>query len=103
MDMKETGISRSIDELGRIVVPRDIRRQLGIVEGDAFDVCVGPDGVYFRKMDENRNIKHAVDALAEAVNDKNYDDPSCYARLAPIVRELQQAMREIRDEKGGSV
>ena len=70
--------------------------------GDAFEVCVGPDGVYFKKVNDNRDILHAVDALAEAVNDKDYDS-SCYTRLAPIVRELRRALREIRDEKGGSV
>ena len=65
-------------------------------------MCIGTDGVYFKKMDENRDILHAVDVLAEAVNDKGYDS-SCYTRLAPIVRELRQALREIKDEKGGNV
>ena len=102
MNMKETGITRRIDDLGRIVIPRDIRRQLGIVEGDALEVCIGTDGVYFKKVNDNRDILHAVGALAEAVNDKGYDS-SCYTRLAPIVRELRRALLEIKDEKGGSV
>lgn len=42
--MKSTGIVRHVDELGRIVVPKEIRRGLGISEGDPVEIFT--DGEY---------------------------------------------------------
>lgn len=39
--MKATGIVRKIDELGRIVIPMEIRRTLGIGEKDPIEIFVG--------------------------------------------------------------
>ena len=36
--MKATGIVRRVDDLGRIVIPREIRRQIGIQEGDPLEI-----------------------------------------------------------------
>lgn len=36
--MKATGIVRSIDDLGRIVIPKEIRRNLGLREGEAMEI-----------------------------------------------------------------
>ncbi|MCB5900128.1 AbrB/MazE/SpoVT family DNA-binding domain-containing protein, partial [Bacillus cereus] len=33
--MKNTGVSRKVDELGRVVIPVELRRTLGIAEGTA--------------------------------------------------------------------
>ena len=49
--MKGTGIVRRIDDLGRIVIPKEIRRTLGLREGDPMEVCVEDDAVIFRKYD----------------------------------------------------
>lgn len=38
--MKSTGISRPVDRLGRIVVPSELRRALGIREGDKLEVLI---------------------------------------------------------------
>ena len=38
MNMKATGIVRRVDELGRIVIPKEIRRNLGIKEGDPLEM-----------------------------------------------------------------
>ena len=38
--MKETGVSRRIDELGRIVIPKEIRKNLKIREGDQMEFYV---------------------------------------------------------------
>ncbi len=42
--MRPTGIVRRIDELGRIVVPKELRRSLRIHEGDSVEIYVDPKG-----------------------------------------------------------
>lgn len=48
--MKATGIVRRIDDLGRIVIPKEIRRSLHIREGDPLEIFLEKDGgVVFKK------------------------------------------------------
>ena len=48
--MKATGIVRRVDDLGRIVIPKEIRRTLRIREGDPLEIYTEKDGgVIFRK------------------------------------------------------
>lgn len=47
--MKATGIVRRIDALGRIVIPKEIRRNLHIEEGDALELFVEDDRIVFQK------------------------------------------------------
>ena len=50
--MKATGIIRRIDDLGRIVIPKEIRRNMGIREGDPLEIWTDRDGsVTFKKYD----------------------------------------------------
>ena len=42
--MKATGIVRRIDDLGRIVIPKEIRRTLRIREGDALEIFTDREG-----------------------------------------------------------
>ena len=48
--MKATGIVRRIDELGRVVIPKEIRRTQRIRQGDALEIFTSPDGeIIFKK------------------------------------------------------
>ncbi len=47
----DTGISRKIDDLGRIVVPAETRRLLNIHEGDALTFNVEGDTIHLRKLE----------------------------------------------------
>lgn len=48
--MKATGIIRRIDDLGRVVIPKEIRRTLRIREGDPLEIFLDDqNGVVFRK------------------------------------------------------
>jgi transcriptional pleiotropic regulator of transition state genes len=47
--MKSTGVVRKIDELGRIVLPSEIRKVFGIHEGDELDISVDGEQVILQK------------------------------------------------------
>ena len=47
--MKATGIIRNIDDLGRVVIPREIRRSLKIREGDPLEILIEKNCVCFKK------------------------------------------------------
>ena len=56
--MKATGIVRRMDELGRVVIPKEIRESLNIVVGEALEVCIsktakGQPMVCFAKYSTN--------------------------------------------------
>lgn len=47
--MKSTGIVRKVDELGRIVLPIELRRTLGIEEKDRIEIFVDGEAIILRK------------------------------------------------------
>lgn len=47
--MRTTGIVRRIDDLGRVVIPKEIRRQMRIKEGDPFEIFLEGNKVCFEK------------------------------------------------------
>ncbi|HGH7176784.1 TPA: AbrB/MazE/SpoVT family DNA-binding domain-containing protein [Bacillus wiedmannii] len=51
--MKTTGIARKVDELGRVVIPVELRRTLGIAEGTALDFHVDGENVILRKQEKS--------------------------------------------------
>lgn len=63
--MKATGIIRRIDDLGRVVIPKEIRRSLRIREGDPLEIYTTKDGVCFRKYSFIN--EHALTASVSAV------------------------------------
>ena len=59
--MKATGIVRRIDDLGRVVIPKEIRRTLGIREGDPLEIFVGDRGVVtFKKYNPSHEVECAA-------------------------------------------
>ena len=47
--MKATGVVRRIDDLGRIVIPKEIRRNFKINEGDSLEIFVDSNGIVLKK------------------------------------------------------
>ncbi|AMM94319.1 AbrB/MazE/SpoVT family DNA-binding domain-containing protein [Peribacillus simplex] len=51
--MKSTGIVRKVDELGRVVIPIELRRTLGINEKDALEIYVEQERIILQKYKPN--------------------------------------------------
>ncbi len=67
--MKATGIVRRIDDLGRVVIPKEIRRTMRIHEGDPLEIFTERDGeVIFKKYSPMAQLNSFASDYAEALN-----------------------------------
>ena len=67
--MKATGIVRRIDDLGRIVIPKEIRRTLRIKDGDPLEIYTDTDGeVIFKKYSPVGELSDFVSTYAEVIS-----------------------------------
>ena len=68
--MKATGIVRRVDDLGRIVIPKEIRRTLKIREGDPLEIYTEKDGgVIFRKYSPMGDLQDFALQICESIGD----------------------------------
>ncbi len=67
--MKATGIVRRIDDLGRVVIPREIRKTLYIRENDPLEIFVDDRSVIFRKYDTGKEAKAILGDLKKSIAD----------------------------------
>lgn len=66
--MKATGIVRRIDDLGRVVIPKEIRRTMRIREGDPLEIYTDRDGeVIFKKYSPIGELSDFAGQYAEAI------------------------------------
>jgi AbrB family transcriptional regulator (stage V sporulation protein T) len=65
--MKATGIIRRIDDLGRIVIPKEIRKNLRIKEGDNLEVFVQNEEIILRKYSMMNKINDLAQELTDAI------------------------------------
>ena len=63
--MKATGIIRRIDELGRVVIPKEIRRTIRIREGDPLEIFVEGGAVIFKKYQTMGNLETQCNVLCD--------------------------------------
>lgn len=92
--MKATGIIRRVDDLGRVVIPKEIRRNLGIREGEPLEIYTeGRDTVCFRKYEANLDgeIDHLIDIIGTCVDD--------YRTMAKIKKLLGEVKGLVKSEE----
>lgn len=92
--MKATGIIRRVDDLGRVVIPKEIRRNLGIREGEALEIYVNPGEVIFRKFECDR-----MNDLEQACDNLVYDcDMQTTSQIRKLVEQIKKIYKENQEE-----
>ena len=66
--MKTTGIIRRIDDLGRIVIPKELRRNLRIKNGDTLEVFVDMESIILKKYSPMESIEDMASKYVDSFN-----------------------------------
>lgn len=95
--MRATGIVRRIDDLGRVVIPREIRRNLGIREGDPLEIFTDKDQLVLVKYhpEYHDDLTAMIDGLQDEYH--NTDDQDEKVRLSDLLtkaRSLEAALKK---------
>jgi transcriptional pleiotropic regulator of transition state genes len=74
--MKGTGIIRRVDDLGRIIIPKEIRRALGISEGDPLEIYhdAAAGSVTFKRYHLSGAIADSIKAMIHRIANDDYLD-----------------------------
>ena len=87
--MKATGIVRRVDDLGRVVIPKEIRRACNIREGDPLEIFLQDGAAVFRKYNPayRDNLMATLEDAADYYD--NYEDDRATAeQLRKIAKEI---------------
>ncbi len=71
MPNRTSYVTRNVDDLGRIVIPKEIRQAKNILQGDPIGIISTDEGILLVPVDETQNIKDEVARFARIVNE-NY-------------------------------
>ena len=63
--MKSTGMIKRIDDLGRIVIPKEIRKSLRILENDMLEIYVREQEIVLKKYSNFLNIKNHIQKILD--------------------------------------
>ena len=67
--MSSSGITRRIDELGRLVIPKEMRYNLGIRDGEPLEIFVNDGSIIIKKFSQVENIKSVSENICEIISD----------------------------------
>lgn len=72
--MKSTGITRRIDDLGRIVIPKEIRKNLKIKENEVLEIFINNDEIILKKFSRFNDSEKVLSDYIKVINDMTGND-----------------------------
>lgn len=97
--MKATGIVRRIDDLGRVVIPKEIRRTMRIREGDPLEIYTDKDGeVIFKKYSPIGELSAFAAQICDTLN-KTTGSAVAVADRDAVIAATGAGRRELADKR----
>ena len=90
--MKSTGIIRRIDDLGRVVIPKEIRRNMGIREGDPLEAFLNEDVLILQKYNE---VTPYIKRIKDIISDMGDDNGFKYLETIELLNQAQKILRNV--------
>lgn len=88
--MKSTGIVRRIDDLGRIVIPIEIRKSLGIRDRDPLEIYTDSEGhILLKKYDSMVGLNSHINTLKEMIDENTNYNPEVKKNAVRLLTELE--------------
>lgn len=66
--MKSTGITRRIDDLGRIVIPKEIRKNLRLKDGELLEIFINDEDIVLKKFSKMNDMEKIFDDYVNVLN-----------------------------------
>ena len=93
--MKATGIVRRIDDLGRVVIPKEIRRTMRIREGDPLEIYTTKEGeVIFKKYSQIRGLEDFAAQFCDSLS-RNSDFTAAVSDRDTIIAVAGSGRRDL--------
>lgn len=93
--MKATGIIRRIDDLGRIVIPKEIRRDLRMGEGCPMEIIPTQEGILLKKYHPETGLLDLLSAVKVEIEELSVDlGPQKTGDIRRRIRDIQQLLKE---------
>lgn len=86
--MKATGIVRCMDDLGRLCIPKELRKTLDISVNDSIEIFTEDDTIILRKYDKTANASEALDKLVCRIIADNPENRQQLLELAKDMKAL---------------
>lgn len=95
--MQTTGIIRKIDELGRIVLPKELRKYLNINPGDDFQIAIESERIILEKYSRLQNIETELINLINCFSSVTKNDIYLIINNKIINKENEMITNEIQN------
>lgn len=93
--MKATGIVNRVDDLGRIVIPKEIRRTLGVTDGTPMELFAEGKKLIIQKYIPEMDFKNSVDDLRKVFYEtEEFFDAETANKIEEHIKALTEILKE---------
>lgn len=96
--MKETGIVRKIDRMGRVVLPKELRWKYKIDCGDLVEIFTDGEGIYLKKFKAESDFMNQIGELYRTVENMEKELQNT-KELQGDLKNIRQKLEKLHEEE----